>query len=248
MMLVSSEHGPASLGKHVPLTPPFRSNNQRRATAMNIESVLITVQSLLDNKPYLHEPHQRDNPAFNDYVLYTTWQSLLLDYLQYERDPKLLKFMKTYVSEHGEEMLGDLEAQHRKHSGARMFHSAYSRQSVPVDYPALVGKLQPIVKAAQGPRLSPGNRTVSGTVSNAVVSMDIPSSHISAISEVSKSKGMKATGPGSLNKTPATAIAAASTPQKRKVMDEGAAENQPIELDAAPLKKRKDIVVDLTIS
>lgn len=36
--------------------------------SMTIEAILITIRSLLDNQPYLHEPNQRDSPSFSKYA------------------------------------------------------------------------------------------------------------------------------------------------------------------------------------
>lgn len=44
------------------------------APAMNVNSILITIRSLLDNKPYLHEPNGQDDPSFNTYVRYASWR------------------------------------------------------------------------------------------------------------------------------------------------------------------------------
>ena len=112
------------------------------ASSMNIESVLVTIRSLLDNKPYLHEPGQKDNPAFNDYVRYSTWQCLLVDHLTREQEPKLREFMEQYIRDNSSRMMGDLQEQHRQHSASRTFTSSYSNQSVNVDYPSLERTLQ----------------------------------------------------------------------------------------------------------
>ena len=110
---------------------------------MTVESILITIRSLLDNKPYMHEPNQKDNPAFNDYVRYTTWQCLLLDHLQYEQDPKLRDFMTKYLQEHRAAVLGDIKEQARgTSSSVRSLKSFYGMKWTDVDYSTLISKLE----------------------------------------------------------------------------------------------------------
>lgn len=87
------------------------------AFGMRCNSVLITIRSLLDNQPYCHEPNQRDNPAFNDYVRYATWRWLLLDYLDRETNPAARRWLRRYVRRHGSEMLAELRRQARAAEG-----------------------------------------------------------------------------------------------------------------------------------
>lgn len=77
------------------------------SSAMSIEGVLITIRSSLDNKPALHEPDWSDNPAFNDYVRFTTWRWLSLDYLQRESDQNAKAFLQRYLRQHGAEMVAE---------------------------------------------------------------------------------------------------------------------------------------------
>lgn len=81
------------------------------AFGMKCDSVLITIRSLLDNNPYLHEPHQKDNPEYNEYVRYATWRWLLLDYLEYEKDPVAREWLRRYIRRNGREILIELKSQ-----------------------------------------------------------------------------------------------------------------------------------------
>lgn len=53
------------------------------AFGMTCHSVLITIRSLLDNAPYVHEPGARDHPGFNRWVRYAGWRALLLDHFHH---------------------------------------------------------------------------------------------------------------------------------------------------------------------
>lgn len=122
----------------------------------------ITIRSLLDSRPYLHEPHQRDNPAFNDYVRYNTWRWLLLDYLDTERDPDFKAFFQHYLRQHGAEMIAELERQKLAHGGGRELTSPYKRGARPQkpDYNTLLLDLRSLVaQHAQPPAQSQVSQT-----------------------------------------------------------------------------------------
>jgi hypothetical protein len=90
-----------------------------------ILKVLITIRSLLDNSPYKHEPHQSDNPGFNKYVQYTTWKSLLLDYVNNERDPAAKAFLQRHISKSGTNMIHELQRQAKASNGFKQLRSPY---------------------------------------------------------------------------------------------------------------------------
>lgn len=87
------------------------------AFGMKCNSVLITIRSLLDNSPYVHEPHQRDDRAFNEYVRYCTWKWLLLDYIENETNPAAKDWLRRHVRRNGREMLLELRRQQRAWEG-----------------------------------------------------------------------------------------------------------------------------------
>ena len=133
--------------------------------SMNIESVLITIRSLLDKQPYLHEPRQSDNPMFNDYVHCNTWRWLLLDYLDREQDPDAKEFLLQYVRQHGAEMVEELERQKRVHGGAQTLTSPYvrgvQRRS---DYDALLSSLKNYVRQISQPSIAPSAAKEAGRI------------------------------------------------------------------------------------
>jgi len=102
--------------------------------------VLLTIRSLLDNEPYRHEPQQSDCPAYNEFVRYTTWKSLLLDYLTNENDPACRKFLHEYVQKHSVHIMDELQRQERRTlaQGLRQFTSRYDARAPLIhDYPGL---------------------------------------------------------------------------------------------------------------
>ncbi|MCJ1261063.1 hypothetical protein MMC22_000927 [Lobaria immixta] len=97
------------------------------ANAMTIETVLITIRSLLDNSPYKHEPKQNDNPNFNQYVQYTTWQSLLLDYVKNEGDVVAKAFLEKHISQNGSNIIDELKRQANANARLKQLVSPYSQ-------------------------------------------------------------------------------------------------------------------------
>ena len=87
-----------------------------------VTKVLITIRSLLDNSPYKHEPNQRDNPNFNQYVQYTTWQSLLLDHVKNERDDVAKAFLEKHISQTGKDIIDELKRQAHANANANLTH------------------------------------------------------------------------------------------------------------------------------
>lgn len=118
------------------------------ATSMTVESVLITIRSLLDNSPFQHEPGQKDDPAYNAYVLYATWQSLLLDYVHREQVTELKAFMDDYIHHNGSKMMKDLEQQKKKNANIKSLPCRYAgslQKALTVDYSSLKSQLSTLI-------------------------------------------------------------------------------------------------------
>ncbi|KAI9667179.1 MAG: ubiquitin-conjugating enzyme E2 Ze [Alyxoria varia] len=107
--------------------------------------VLITIRSLLDKEPFKHEPGQKNDPGFNKYVEYATWQYLLLDYLDRESDPELRQFLFQYVQRNGDKAKQELQKQSMRHGGYgsdKELVNRYGRNRVTVNYPKLLQRLE----------------------------------------------------------------------------------------------------------
>lgn len=108
---------------------------------MTVETVLITIQSLLDAKPYMHEPGQKDSKEYNDYVRYTTWRWLLLDYISSESDVSAKTFLQNYLKERGpkiwQQLQQDKKAMRRTKSVSCSYQSRGGGPPVAVDWPKL---------------------------------------------------------------------------------------------------------------
>lgn len=130
------------------------------AQNVNVEAVLRTVRSLLDQKPYMHEPGQADRPDFNAYVRHQGWRWLLLDYLERETDADAKIWLEGHLRKNGKGMIAELERQKEQARSGQTMSSPYAggRQTV-MDFERLLTELKDRIPSAPGPvedRLPPG--------------------------------------------------------------------------------------------
>lgn len=116
------------------------------ASNMNVESVLRTLRSLLDQRPYMHEPGQADRPEYNEYVRYHSWRWLLLDYLERETSPAAKTWLDKHMNKFGSNIVVELERQRdaMRHNGrGAQMTSPYARQARhTADYERLVSEVK----------------------------------------------------------------------------------------------------------
>ncbi|KAJ2973296.1 hypothetical protein NUW58_g8971 [Xylaria curta] len=85
-------------------------------SGLSIHAVLSTIHSLLDNKPYCHEPagKGKNDPDYNKYVQFIGWRALLTDHIIHETDARAQVFIKRFVRHRSdwimEEVLAEKEA------------------------------------------------------------------------------------------------------------------------------------------
>ena len=120
------------------------------ALAMTVETVLITIRSLLDNKPFMHEPGGKDDPCFNQWVEYAGWKLHLLDHLERETEPVFQAFLHHYMQKSGANILRELEQQAAKNRSISQLSNRYDRTVVSIDYPALKEQLSTRIIKADG--------------------------------------------------------------------------------------------------
>ena len=82
---------------------------EKWTSSMNIESILLTFHSFLDNNPYTYEPGGGDDPNYTIYVRHQSWTTCLLRYLQYETIDIFLRFMHNYLLTNIDEIFKDLK-------------------------------------------------------------------------------------------------------------------------------------------
>lgn len=61
--------------------------------SMSLEAIIYSILSILDNKPYTHEPDMSDCKEYNEFVRFKSIQFLLIDYLKNETNSALKEFI-----------------------------------------------------------------------------------------------------------------------------------------------------------
>ena len=85
------------------------SDNEKWTSSMGIETVLLTFMSFLDNNPYKHEPGGRDDSSYTDYVLFQSWTTCLLRYLDQSRTKLFSEYIEKYLLTNVSQIFDDLE-------------------------------------------------------------------------------------------------------------------------------------------
>jgi len=143
---------------------------------MTIDTVLITIQSLLDAKPLMNEPGQQDSKTYNDYVRYTTWRWLLLDYIDSETDVSSKMFLQSYLKEQGPRIWQQLQNDKKAMGSAKSVTSFYRGpgQSEAVDWTKLENDVRSAILKVGGSTF--GFEGPSKVLSSASVTTEVSSS------------------------------------------------------------------------
>ena len=123
---------------------------EKWAQAMTVETVLVTIRSLLDNRPFMHEPGGKDDQGFNSFVEYAGWQLHLLDHVAKESEPVFQAMINHTLRKNGSALLAALDAQAMKNSAVKQVTNRYERTTMTVDYPRLKEQLSILIMKADG--------------------------------------------------------------------------------------------------
>lgn len=85
------------------------SKYEKWTSSMGIETILLTFHSFLDNNPYTYEPGGRDVPSYTVYVLYQSWITCLVRYLQYESNDTFKQMIHNYMMLHIDDIFSELD-------------------------------------------------------------------------------------------------------------------------------------------
>lgn len=86
-------------------------NGPSWTSTLSIDTLLRTIQSLLDNEPMKHEPGRSNSPLYNHYVEREKWNTLLLAYLTNESRPVLRNHMVEMTNKHTKDIKAQLAKQ-----------------------------------------------------------------------------------------------------------------------------------------
>lgn len=121
---------------------------EKWSQAMTVETVLISIRSLLDRQPFTHEPNQKDDPNYNRFVEYATWNLHLFDHLQHESEPLFKAFLSHYLQKNGNSILSELRLQAARNSSLEQVVGRYDRTTLQIDYSTLLTKLTKRIEIA----------------------------------------------------------------------------------------------------
>lgn len=91
------------------------SKFEKWTSSMGIETILLTFMSFLDNNPYTYEPGGHDDPTYTVYVLFQSWTTCLIRYLQRESIELFTSFMSNYLMVNIGSVFDDLIELQRKY-------------------------------------------------------------------------------------------------------------------------------------
>ena len=82
------------------------SENEKWTSSMGIETILLTFLSFLDNDPYKYEPGDRGDESYSDYVLYQSWKTCLIKYV--DQNEYFSDYIENYLLQNISEIFEDL--------------------------------------------------------------------------------------------------------------------------------------------
>jgi ubiquitin-protein ligase len=115
---------------------------EKWTSSMGIETVLLTFHSFLDNNPYTYEPGGGDDPTYTTYVLYQSWYSCLLRYVQYETIPIFVDMITSYIVANMDSIYSYLEELNVKYPYGQYYTRCFEVDYYIIDYPRIMYTLQ----------------------------------------------------------------------------------------------------------
>lgn len=114
---------------------------EKWTSSMNIETILITFHSFLDNNPYTYEPGGGDDPNYTVYVRYQTWTTCLFRYLQYENIDIFLRFIHNYLLSNVDEIFKDLNELKEEFPNDYYYCRCFEIDNYWIDYGRIINTL-----------------------------------------------------------------------------------------------------------
>lgn len=75
-----------------------------------LHTLLVTIQTILDNQPMIHEPGRQDDPNYTSFVRYCSFNVLLLDYFKHETIDTLKEFLIENTKQNHKKILEMIES------------------------------------------------------------------------------------------------------------------------------------------
>lgn len=114
------------------------SDNEKWTSSMGIETILLSFLSFLDNNPYTYEPGGRDDSTYTEYVLYQTWKTCLLRYINIEQPDIFNKFINNYLLVFFEDIFKELTEYIYIYPYGTKYTGCFEIENYIVDYESIV--------------------------------------------------------------------------------------------------------------
>lgn len=120
------------------------SENEKWSSSMGIETILIMLHSFLDNNPYTYEPGGDDDSTYTDYVLFQSWKTCLLKYIDtgfsepgiypFGQPELFTEFINLYIIKNFREIFLELLYLHDKYPFGNYFTPHFDINNYIIDY------------------------------------------------------------------------------------------------------------------
>lgn len=114
---------------------------EKWTSSMGIETILVMFHSFLDNNPYMYEPGGKDEPTYSIYVLYQSWYTCLLRYLQYETIHLFKDFIVNYMMTYIDDITTDLTKLQIDYPYGYYFTSCFEIDNYIINYTNVMNQL-----------------------------------------------------------------------------------------------------------
>jgi ubiquitin-protein ligase len=115
---------------------------EKWTSSMGIETILLTFHSFLDYDPYTYEPGGRDDPSYTVYVLYESWYTCLIRYIENERIPLFNKFMANYIVINLPNIIEDLQKSNIDYPFGNYYTRCFEVDNYIINYDRILSTLQ----------------------------------------------------------------------------------------------------------
>jgi len=119
------------------------SDNEKWTSSMGIETILLTFHSFFDNNPYTYEPGGRDDPSYTEYVLYQSWKTCLLRYIQDYSQPQIFTtFIHNYLMVYVEDIFNELVTLLEEYPYGSRYTRCFEIDNYIINYENIIHRLE----------------------------------------------------------------------------------------------------------
>jgi len=120
------------------------SEGEKWSSSMGIETILLMFHSFLDNNPYTYEPGNHDDSTYSNYVLFQTWKTCLLRYIDvgfcglgiypYGQPEIFTEFINLYIIKNFNDIFLELSLLFDEYPVGNYYTSCFEINNYKIDY------------------------------------------------------------------------------------------------------------------